>query len=156
MKTQNYGYDANGNLVYVNTGTKTTDGKHKTINSRKLLWDEENRLHALSDNGFVSNYFYDAAGERKVKESGGSEGVSVNGLLSGARTETHNFTVYISPYLVVNNGGYCSKHIYIGSQRIVSKLGISDIFTSSPLTVTKANGKDYSQIYSCHSGCVLH
>ena len=108
------------------------------------MWDEENRLLALSDNGFVSNYWYDAAGERTVKESGGGQGVSVNGLLSGGITGTTNFTAYISPYLVLNNGGYYTKHIYMGSQRIVSKLGSSDIFTiRNPLTDTTANKQNF-------------
>ncbi len=112
------------------TGTKNTDGKLIKNNERKLLWDEENRLLALSDNGFVSNYWYDAAGERTVKTFGDAQGVSVNGLTSAATTGTTNFTAYISPYLVVSNGGYYSKHIYIGSQRITSKLGSSDIFAT--------------------------
>jgi len=151
-KSQSCGYDANGNLIYVNTGTKTTDGKLQATNNRKLLWDEENRLLALSDNGFVSNYLYDAAGERTVKESGDGEGVSVNGVLSGARIGTTNFTAYINPYLVVNNGGYYSKHIYIGSQRIMSKLGSSDIFAASPLSRAKAGSKDFTAKYADLTG----
>jgi len=41
------------------------------------------------------------------------QGVSVNGLLSGGITGTTNFTAYISPYLVLNNGGYtiCNYNI---------------------------------------------
>ena len=113
----------------------------QATSSRQLLWDEENRLLAISDNGFVSNYWYDAAGERTVKQSGGSEGVFVNGVLSGARTETSKFTAYISPYMVVSNGGNYSKHIYMGSQRIVSKLSNSGIFAASPVTVTEQQAK---------------
>jgi len=153
--TQNYGYDANGNLVYVNAVNKTvvvnavnntTDWKLQGSNSRKLLWDEENRLISLSDNGFVSNYFYDAAGERTVKESGDNEGVQVIGVLSGAQTGTTNFTAYISPNLVLNTGGYYTKHIYMGSQRIVSKLSSSDIFGTNPTdaSLIKAGSKDFS------------
>ena len=115
------------------------------------MWDEENRLLALSDNGFVSNYWYDAAGERTVKESGVGQGVSVNGLLSGGITGTTNFTAYISPYLVLNNGGFYTKHIYMGSQRIVSKLGSSDIFAVNPTdaSVTKAgSGINYTTKYA--------
>jgi RHS repeat-associated protein len=131
-------------LIYVITGQKNTDKTFTKSNERKLLWDEENRLLALSDNGFVSNYWYDAAGERTVKESGVGQGVSVNGLLSGGITGTTNFTAYISPYLVLNNGGYYTKHIYMGSQRIVSKLGSSDIFTiRNPLTDTTANKQNF-------------
>ena len=72
------------------------------------------------------------------------QGVSVNGLLSGGITGTTNFTAYISPYLVLNNGGFYTKHIYMGSQRIVSKLGSSDIFTlRNPLTDTTANKQNF-------------
>jgi RHS repeat-associated protein len=53
---------------------------------------------------------------------------------------TTNFTAYISPYLVVNNGGLYTKHMYVGSQRIMSKLASSDIFAVNPTDakVTKA------------------
>ena len=90
--------------------------------TRKLLWDEENRLLGVSDNGFVSQYWYDAAGERTVKMSGDAAGVFVNGVLSGGGTNATNFTAYISPYTVLSNGGRMSKHIYMGTQRIASKL----------------------------------
>ena len=65
-----YEYDANGNLVYVNTSRTKKDGMadEKTA-ERKLKWDEENRLLASDDNGFVTNYWYDADGERTVKTS---------------------------------------------------------------------------------------
>ena len=63
-----YTYDANGNLVYVNTGRIKQDGTlDSTAAERKLRWDEENRLTASDDNGFVTNYWYDADGERPVK-----------------------------------------------------------------------------------------
>ena len=63
-----------------------------------------------------------------------------------------NFTAYISPYLVLNNGGYYTKHIYLGSQRIVSKLGSSDIFSASPLTAVKAYSKDFTAKYTDLTG----
>ena len=69
-----YTYDANGNLVYVNTGRIKQDGAlDSTAAERKLRWDEENRLTASDDNGFVTNYWYDADGERTVKTSGEGE-----------------------------------------------------------------------------------
>jgi len=155
VKTQSYGYDANGNMVFVNTGTKTPDGKLQATNSRKLLWDEENRLLSVSDNGFVSNYWYDAAGERTVKESGDNEGVQVNGVLSGARTGTTNFTAYISPYLVLTNGGNYTKHIYMGSQRIVSKLSNSSLFDGeNPVDADKAMINDFTKKYNKQTDCL--
>ena len=84
-----YEYDANGNLVYVNTSRTKKDGMadEKTA-ERKLKWDEENRLLASDDNGFVTNYWYDADGERTVKTSGESDQVYVNSEFAGDRTNT--------------------------------------------------------------------
>ena len=38
----------------------------------------------------------------------------------------------LSPYLVANQGGRYTKHIYIGSQRVVSKIGDFDSYGSDP------------------------
>ena len=143
-KVEEFSYDANGNLLSINTGTKSGD-KLSSTNSRKTLWDEENRLLAVSDNCFVSNYWYDASGERTVKESGDNEGLNVNGLQSAGRSGTTNFTAYISPYLVVSNGGNYTKHIYMGGQRITSKVSNSGIFTASPVTATDLQAKYNAQ-----------
>ena len=125
------------------------DGHNETgTGERKLIWDEENRLLAVDDNGLacarfrlysamskrgltlrslarkvVSNYWYDADGERTVKTSGESDQVYVNGVFSGGSTNTAKFSLDVSPYLVANQGGRYTKHIYAGSQRIVSKIG---------------------------------
>ncbi len=145
VRAEDYTYDANGNLIYVLKGTRKPDSTLQVINSRKLLWDEENRLLGINDNGFVSNYWYDASGERTVKQSYDNEGVQVNGALSAARTGTSKFTCYISPYMVVSNGGNYTKHIYMGSQRITSKVSNSGIFTDTlPTNKKKALGKDFT------------
>jgi RHS repeat-associated protein len=146
-KISQFSYDANGNLLSINTGTKSGD-KLLVTNSRKLLWDEDNRLLASNDNGFVTSYFYDAGGERTVKMSGDGEGVQVNGVLSGIRNGTTNFTAYISPYLIVRNGGEYTKHIYMGGQRIVSKVSDSGIFNISPVNTNDLQAKYTAQTAS--------
>lgn len=129
----------NGNLVYVNTGRLMNDGHNETgTGERKLIWDEENRLLAVDDNGFVSNYWYDADGERTVKTSGESDQVYVNGVFSGGSTNTAKFSLYVSPYLVANQGGRYTKHIYAGSQRIVSKIGDFASYGSDPRRIEYA------------------
>lgn len=105
---------------------------------RKLIWDEENRLLAVDDNGFVSNYWYDADGERTVKTSGESDQVYVNGVFSGGSTNTAKFSLYVSPYLVANQGGRYTKHIYAVSQRIVSKVGDFASYGSDPRRIEYA------------------
>ena len=144
-KTRNshaYEYDANGNLVYVNTGRTKKDGTtDEKAHERKLKWDEENRLLASDDDGFVTNYWYDADGERTVKTSGESEQVYVNSEFAGGRTNTAKFSLYVSPYLVANQGGRYTKHIYIGSQRIVSKIGDFESYGADPRRIEYA-GKE--------------
>ena len=150
-----YTYDANGNLVYVNTGRIKQDGAlDSTAAERKLRWDEENRLTASDDNGFVTNYWYDADGERTVKTSGEGEQLYVNSEFAGGRTNTAKFSLYVSPYLVANQGGRYTKHIYIGSQRIVSKIGDFASYGSDPRRIRYAGSEtdglsvNYKQKYS--------
>ena len=150
-----YTYDANGNLVYVNTGRIKQDGAlDSTAAERKLRWDEENRLTASDDNGFVTNYWYDADGERTVKTSGEGEQLYVNSEFAGGRTSTAKFSLYVSPYLVANQGGRYTKHIYIGSQRIVSKIGDFASYGSDPRRIQYAGSEtdglsvNYKQKYS--------
>ena len=150
-----YEYDANGNLVYVNTSRTKKDGvADEKTTERKLKWDEENRLLASDDNGFVTNYWYDADGERTVKTSGESDQVYVNSEFAGGRTNTAKFSLYVSPYLVANQGGRYTKHIYIGSQRVVSKIGDFDSYGSDPRRIQYAGSEtdglsvDYKQKYA--------
>ena len=98
-----YTYDANGNLVYINTSRVKKDGKEdEKATEQKFKWDEENRLLAADENGFVSNYWYDADGERTVKTSGEGEQIYVNSEFAGGHTNTAKFSLYVSPYLVAN------------------------------------------------------
>ncbi|KXU56420.1 RHS repeat domain-containing protein, partial [Prevotella bivia] len=162
-----YIYDANGNLVYINTSRVKRDGKEDDkASEQKYRWDEENRLLAADENGFVSNYWYDADGERTVKTSGENEAIYVNyrasrvqcqvclsiaeaqpiitesnSEFSGGNTSTARFSLYVSPYLVAGQGGKYTKHIYVGSQRIVSKLGDLASYGADPRRIPYA-GKE--------------
>lgn len=125
--TYTYQYDANGNIVLDSIGRVMKDGHlEENISKRQLLWDDENRLLAINDNGYVSSYLYNANGDRTVKLSGNNEAVYVNTIPSANETQTDRFTIYPSPYMVFANGGRYTKHIYIGSERIVSKVAIDN------------------------------
>jgi len=162
-----YTYDLNGNLVYINTSRVKKDGKEdEKASEQKYRWDEENRLLAVDENGFVSNYWYDADGERTVKTSGENEAIYVNyrasrvqcqvclsiaeaqpiitesnSEFSGGNTGTARFSLYVSPYLVAGQGGKYTKHIYIGSQRIVSKLGDLASYGADPRRIPYAGNE---------------
>jgi len=156
------------------------DGKEdEQAVEKKYRWDEENRLLASDENGFVASYWYDADGERTVKSSGEGEQVYVNcrasreqsqaclsfakaqptiicdnSEFSGGVTNTAKFSLYVSPYLVASQGGKYTKHIYIGSQRIVSKLGDLASYGADPRRIpyagTEADGVsvDYQTKYN--------
>ena len=162
-----YEYDLNGNLVYINTSRVKIDGKEDDkASEQKYRWDEENRLLAADENhsikreqsqtrlsyaerennrpkvnGFVSNYWYDADGECTVKTSGENEAIFVNSEFSGGNTGTARFSLYVSPYLVAGQGGKYTKHIYVGSQRIVSKLGDLASYGADPRRIPYAGNE---------------
>jgi YD repeat-containing protein len=89
---------------------------------RQIVWDEENRVQAIVDNGSVQHYVYDAAGERVLKGSSAGQAIHVNKEQRGGTGGMGNYTVYVNPYLVLKSGSY-TKHYYIEGQRITSKLG---------------------------------
>src|SRR5260370_13659414 len=86
------------------------------------MWDEENRIRTIQDNGSFHHYVYDASGERILKGQSSGQRIFVNGNWRGGNGQMGNYTVYVSPYIVLKSGGY-TKHFYIEGQRIVSKLG---------------------------------
>ena len=56
-------------------------------------------------------------------------------------TGTARFSLYVSPYLVAGQGGKYTKHIYIGSQRIVSKLGDLASYGADPRKIPYAGNE---------------
>ena len=55
--------------------------------------------------------------------------------------EINKENIYVSPYLVANQGGRYTKHIYIGSQRVVSKIGDFDSYGSDPRRIQYAGSE---------------
>ena len=111
---QTYRYDANGNQ----TGWPSDVSGQQ----RKILWDEENRIRSVYDNGSQHHYIYDAAEERVIKGKSTGQRIFINGEWKAGSGGMGNYTIYVNPYLVLRSGGY-TKHYYIEGQRIVSKLG---------------------------------
>ncbi|PZR25401.1 MAG: hypothetical protein DI535_18185 [Citrobacter freundii] len=125
----NYRYDENGNQL--------------GYSARQNFWDEENRLIAAITGGTLSRYTYDATGERVIKSSGGLQGIWVNGAPAGLINHDSNYVAYVSPYLVCRRTGF-TKHIYIESQRIATKIGIGRFTNISfPHTALTAGGINY-------------
>jgi RHS repeat-associated protein len=91
-----FSYDANGNL----TGWLSDSNN----NRRAIVWDEENRIQSISDNGHTMTYKYNDVGRRVMKKGPQGE------------------TVYVNSYFTIRNRQVGTKHIYAGNIRMVSKM----------------------------------
>ncbi len=122
-----YKYDASGNPVSMRGGDS----------DRTLRYDAENRLRVIEDthNGTMSLYTYNHTGERSLKRYGAFNTAYLNGAYAGSGLDgLTRYSAYISPYYVEHgtgtNASNATKHYYIGTERLVSKL------------VTSVNKKD--------------
>jgi RHS repeat-associated protein len=89
-------YDANGN--------QTGWSNDKNGTKRTIVWDEDNRIQEISDNGSTTDFKYDDQGQRVFK--------------IGKQGET----VYVNQFFVVRNRSIVSKHVFAGTSRIATKL----------------------------------
>lgn len=117
--TEVFSYDLNGNLTAIED-KNSADGDF-----RNLYWDEENRLKAVVTQQQNLNYYvYDAAGERILKNDAVSKKLYVNGNDPAQTTQMGAFIYYPSGYVVLSEKNM-SKHYYMGSQRIATR--VSDV-----------------------------
>ena len=144
-KNHAFEYDKNGNMLYENTARKHKNGIFENKTSEiKYLWDEENRLSAISENGYVSCYLYDSDGNRMVKQHGGLSGHYVNSNANSQDIDSVNHVtdrrecvIYVNPFMTYTNpdrDNTYTKHIYIGGERIVSKIGDTSAYLNDPFT----------------------
>jgi RHS repeat-associated protein len=110
---ENFTYDRNGNL--------TT--RIKGNNRVNLYWDESNRLRVVSGDNIMHHYLYDASGERIMKARSLSTQIYINGTLVNNSISMDNYTTYPSGFIVVDPNGIYSKHYYMGTRRIASRIG---------------------------------
>ncbi|MDO5615210.1 MAG: RHS repeat-associated core domain-containing protein, partial [Cruoricaptor ignavus] len=125
-----YTYDGNGNPT----------GYEEFKSFRMMVWDEENRLRGINDNGLLHLYTYDHTGERTLKSSSETSQTMINGATAAIITHNEDYTAYVSPYFVVQKGRF-TKHYFEGASRISSKLG-EGTFTQNGKGIT-AGGIDY-------------
>ena len=89
----------NGNMNKV----IATDSTH-----REMVWDKENRMLSLNDDGYVSRYTYDHTGTRTVKSHGPMEAVYVN----GAPQRDPIYLNWLNPDPLTEKYPMCSAYSY--------------------------------------------
>lgn len=115
-----YSYDANGNLL-------NREEDYFFGLKRSLLWDEENRMLDVDDDEISHSYVYDANDQRGVKRNEVGQFIYINGEPVAVSDDLGDYTIYVNPYMTVTAAGY-TKHIYIGGERISSKVGLGGPF----------------------------
>ena len=101
----------------------------------------------LSDDGEVTRYTYDYAGNCAIKSHGPMTSVYINGALQGVDYhDDSDYTLYVSPFMTVNADRF-TKYYYAGTQRIAGKIGngkFENIYGEDGFHLT-AGQKDYAQ-----------
>jgi RHS repeat-associated protein len=110
----------------------------KGTNRTNIYWDESDRMRVVAASSRMQHYLYDATGERIMKARSLTVGVYINGTLVSSNVVMDNYTTYPSGYFVVDPNGIYSKHYYIGSERIASRIGDG--------TATQFEGKDAGEV----------
>ncbi|MCU7612967.1 hypothetical protein N0B16_00800 [Chryseobacterium sp. GMJ5] len=114
---EQFKYDLNGNLISI-----LEVDNNSLIGYRDLFWDHQNRLKAVVTQKQNLNYYvYDAAGERILKNDAVSKKLYVNGNDPNEATQMGSFIYYPNGYLVLNDKTM-SKHYYMGSQKIATRV----------------------------------
>src|SRR5262249_10842564 len=91
IDVRTFAYDADGN----ETGwASDSNGTRRTV-----VWDDENRVQSISDNGHQEQYKYDDGGTRVLKRGPQGE------------------TTYVNQYFTVRNRTVGTKHVYAGPLR---------------------------------------
>jgi RHS repeat-associated protein len=115
---ESFKYDLNGNLIAI----AEEASENASAQYRDLFWDHQNRLKAVVTQRENFNYYvYDAAGERILKNDAVSKNLYVNGNDPNKTTQMGSFIYYPNGYMVLNEKTM-SKHYYMGSQKIATRV----------------------------------
>ena len=93
---RSYRYDLNGNQLGWDNDKNGT--------RRNIVWDDDNRIQSIFDNGHEKSYVYDDQGERVIKRGPQGE------------------TAYVNQWFTVRNRSVATKHVWAGTTRIASSL----------------------------------
>ena len=104
---------------------------------KQLYWDEDDRLQGEINTDYGSYYFYDYSGERTWKAVGQHQIVTTNGRTYDYVTFNQS-TLYLFPEVTITPQGY-TKHIFAGTERICSKIGMGGANNNQAVTISLTN-----------------
>lgn len=113
-----YTYDANGNM----TREFAEDEESGAQLTKSMFWDEQNRLLGIYTNNNLSTHFYNDGGERVLKNVIERIDITENGQQTVGEYISKG-TIFYPSGIFVYSPKYYTKHYYMGSKRIASRIG---------------------------------
>jgi RHS repeat-associated protein len=107
--------------------------------TRVQVWDEEDRLRSVTDQGHVvGQYLYSSSGVRTHSFVDGDE------------------TIYPNQYLSIKNGSFFTQHIYAGETRIASKVNSDSLSNPDTLWYHTDSLRDTQFVSDANQTLVQH
>jgi RHS repeat-associated protein len=102
-----------------------------------MVWDEENRLASVADNGQTTRFLYDAEGTRTNKAGPNGE------------------TTYVNRWFSLRNGAIASKHVFADQLRLATKVSPDPTPPSEKVYFYQADHLGSAQFITDERGAVF-
>ena len=100
-------------------------------------FDENHGMAAVSNDGYLSSYFYDMSGNLAMNIGSSNEKIFVNGKVSGFHSILENKHLIVNPYFE-DQDSLCVKHILLNDERVLTKVVDSFSYGARPVRIERA------------------
>lgn len=122
-------------------------------------FDENHGMAAVSNDGYLSSYFYDMSGNLAMNIGSSNEKIFVNGKVSGFHSILENKHLIVNPYFE-DQDSICVKHILLNDERVLTKVVDSFSYGARPVRIERAGSNadeigylvDYEILHTLTSG----
>lgn len=99
--------------------------------------DENSGMATVSNDGYLSSYFYDMSGNLAMNVGASNEKVYVNGKISGVSSLIEERHLIVNPYFE-DQDSLCVKHILLDDKMVMTKVVDSFSYGARPVRIERA------------------
>ena len=99
--------------------------------------DENSGMATVSNDGYLSSYFYDMTGNLAMNVGASNEKVYVNGKISGVSSLIEERHLIVNPYFE-DQDSLCVKHILLDDKMVMTKVVDSFSYGARPVRIERA------------------
>ena len=156
-------YDNDNKPVYsIEGGDQSSVGLTKLdscMGDVKEGFDENSGMAAVSNDGYLSSYFYDMSGNLAMNIGALNEKIYVNGQLSGVSSLIEDKHLIVNPYFE-DQDSLCVKHVFLNGERVITKVVDTFSYGARPVRIERAGSNadeigyevDYEALHTLTSG----